>query len=223
MKKEVNMKKAIIGLVQQILEFYEFELLVIDSKFALEDLQHANLGGIEEERFDNLAEVLDRLSTYHDDYIYKAIEDGYSEWDFLVIDFLESEKAMKLSKEITTKDIIGYEEYNFSIIKEFLKTDAQQIREKIRKELYKRISLKKEQGFKFYSISEYVFLYNIFEALVQNNLSFFENSCKKLNINLKKLNKIENIFQTMWDFQKYQRTTTQTLSSDDFFEILKNI
>ena len=127
------MKKAIIGLVQEMLELYEFELVTIGTKFALKDLQHANLGDIEEERFDTLEDVVDRLWAYHEDYIYRAIEDEDNEWDFLVIDFLESEKAMKLLKEITTEDIIGDEEYKFSAIKEILKTDAQQVREKIRK------------------------------------------------------------------------------------------
>lgn len=217
------MKKAIIGLVQEMLELYEFELVTIGTKFALKDLQHANLGDIEEERFDTLEDVVDRLWAYHEDYIYRAIEDEDNEWDFLVIDFLESEKAMKLLKEITTEDIIGDEEYKFSAIKEILKTDAQQVREKIRKEVYKRIKYKEERGFSIYNIEEYVFLANAFEAVTQKNLVLFESVCEKLNIDLERLNKMENILGTMWEYQRDKRVEPQKLLCDDFFEILKSI
>lgn len=217
------MKKAIIGLVQEMLELYEFELVTIGTKFALKDLQHANLGDIEEERFDTLEDVVDRLWAYHEDYIYRAIEDEDNEWDFLVIDFLESEKAMKLLKEITTEDIIGDEEYKFSAIKEILKTDAQQVREKIRKEVYKRIKYKEERGFSIYNIEEYVFLANAFEAVTQKNLVLFESICEKLNIDLERLNKMENILGTMWEYQRDKRVEPQKLLCDDFFEILKSI
>lgn len=217
------MKKAIIGLVQEMLELYEFELVTIGTKFALKDLQHANLGDIEEERFDTLEDVVDRLWAYHEDYIYRAIEDEDNEWDFLVIDFLESEKTMKLLKEITTEDIIGDEEYKFSAIKEILKTDAQQVREKIRKEVYKRIKYKEERGFSIHNIEEYVFLANAFEAVTQKNLVLFESVCEKLNIDLERLNKMENILGTMWEYQRDKRVEPQKLLCDDFFEILKSI
>lgn len=63
--------------VLEMLEWYEFDLEVSPEGLHLVDLQGANLGGIEEEVFADLKEVVDRLSTYHEDYIIRGIENQY--------------------------------------------------------------------------------------------------------------------------------------------------
>lgn len=47
---------------------FELHYDVDDMTYFLEDLQSANLGGIEEERFESIDEVIERLSTYFYDY-----------------------------------------------------------------------------------------------------------------------------------------------------------
>lgn len=67
-------------LLSQMLELYEFDLYVesdsreSNKKFALLDLQGANLGNIEDDHFNNIAEVVDRLDIYHEEHIFNAFD-----------------------------------------------------------------------------------------------------------------------------------------------------
>lgn len=54
----------------EIIELCDFSLLKTGDKYRLEDGQRANLGGIEEERFDTVDEAIDRLETYISDIFY---------------------------------------------------------------------------------------------------------------------------------------------------------
>lgn len=45
--------------------------------YALIDNQHANLGGIEEERFSTIEAIVDRLDIYYNDYIYRDLEEEF--------------------------------------------------------------------------------------------------------------------------------------------------
>lgn len=46
--------------------------------YILIDNQKANLGGIENERFSNIAGIVDRLDIYYVDYIYRDLEEEFN-------------------------------------------------------------------------------------------------------------------------------------------------
>lgn len=61
--------------------------------YGVEDLQHANLGGIEQDFFYSASDILERMEVYEDDYIVKDIlecmeEEGvafeYNQWSDLL-------------------------------------------------------------------------------------------------------------------------------------------
>ena len=62
--------------LKEFLEFFEFNY-EIDNQgiYHLTDLQGANLGGIEQEKFNSIPEIVDRLDIYYHDYIYLDISD----------------------------------------------------------------------------------------------------------------------------------------------------
>ena len=55
------------------LELTEFELVKYRDRFGLIDLQKANLGDIESDRFDDAMSMLDRMDVYINDYLVKDI------------------------------------------------------------------------------------------------------------------------------------------------------
>ena len=69
------MKNTYEKLFDEFLNITEFLLLKHkDGTFSLEDLQRANLGDIEDDRFETASEVLDRMDTYIQDYLIVDIE-----------------------------------------------------------------------------------------------------------------------------------------------------
>ena len=67
-------------LFDEFLDLTEFRLLKHkDGTFSLEDRQRANLGGIEDDRFETASEVLDRMDIYIQDYLIVDIEDALDE------------------------------------------------------------------------------------------------------------------------------------------------
>lgn len=71
----------------EILNIEGFSLEVWNSYFSIRDGEGANLGNIEKRKFSNLAEVIDSLDAYHEDYIYDDKE--MAEYaDFLNDDFV---------------------------------------------------------------------------------------------------------------------------------------
>ena len=70
------MKNTYEKLLDEFLELTEFRLLKHkDGTFSLEDLQCANLGDIEDDRFTSASEILDRMDIYIQDYIVEALSD----------------------------------------------------------------------------------------------------------------------------------------------------
>ena len=74
------MKNTYEELFDEFLAITEFRLLKHkDGTFSLEDLQCANLGDIEDDRFETASEVLDRMDVYIQDYLATGIEDALDE------------------------------------------------------------------------------------------------------------------------------------------------
>lgn len=74
------MKNTYEKLFDEFLDLTEFRLLKHkDGTFSLEDRQYANLGNIEDDRFETASEVLDRMDVYIQDYLIVDIEDALDE------------------------------------------------------------------------------------------------------------------------------------------------
>ena len=74
------MKNTYEKLFDDFLNITEFLLLKHkDGTFSLEDRQRANLGNIEDDRFETASEVLDRMDVYIQDYLVVDIEDALDE------------------------------------------------------------------------------------------------------------------------------------------------
>ena len=74
------MKNTYEKLFDEFLNITEFRLLKHkDGTFSLEDQQCANLGDIEDDRFETASEVLDRMDVYIQDYLVADIEDALDE------------------------------------------------------------------------------------------------------------------------------------------------
>lgn len=74
------MKNTYEKLFDEFLNITEFQLLKHkDGTFSLEDLQCANLGDIENDRFTSASEILDRMDIYIQDYLIEDIEDALDE------------------------------------------------------------------------------------------------------------------------------------------------
>lgn len=221
-------KQAILSFFLEVLDLYEFQLYVNkNQKFALIDNQHADLGNIEEEEFDTLADVVDRLDAYHEDYIYHTIREGeYGEWDCLVIDFLESDIMASLLAEIIPED---FKESNFNIIEdankiieELIKTPVQTLRAELRKEVLEEIKEEEKLNFTEGKIDKYVFLSNVLSLTTEESLTFFTKKAEQYKINLTVANKLgPNILSLVWKQYANRPTKPQTLVSTDFFRLLR--
>ena len=74
------MKNTYEELFDEFLALTEFRLLKHkDGTFSLKDQQCANLGDIEDDRFETASEVLDRMDIYIQDYLSTGIEDALDE------------------------------------------------------------------------------------------------------------------------------------------------
>lgn len=110
---EERNKQIIVNFFNQMLNVYEFELMIdinkdMESIFRLRDMQEANLGNIEQEEFYSLGDIIDRLDIYHNDYIYTPLEDRKmakekikkDDWDIVAKRYLESDTVAKILREI---------------------------------------------------------------------------------------------------------------------------
>lgn len=71
-------KKKYISLFSDIISIEEFELVRYkNGLWGVHDLQGANLGGIESDSFDTIAQILDRMEIYHIDYFEEACMDFF--------------------------------------------------------------------------------------------------------------------------------------------------
>ncbi len=105
--------KKYIDLFLQMLDCYEFELHYAGDVFYLNDLQNGNLGNIENETFETLKDVCDRMECYHNDYLYESVENDseLSVWDLACIylvensDFLGNIDVTNFKKYLKDKEL----------------------------------------------------------------------------------------------------------------------
>lgn len=98
-EEKVNMK------IDDFLAFFDFALAKYEDGYGVVDLQGADLGDIESERFDTLAGIIYRFfdSVYIPDYIDNPLrEDGYEGED----DYYENQYEWCLANNHPFKDII---------------------------------------------------------------------------------------------------------------------
>lgn len=76
--------------------------------FVLYDFQSGNLGNIEQKEFLDLADIIDGLDIYHEDYIYRSLTEreeanekiDIDDFDFVASKFLENDKITEVLKTI---------------------------------------------------------------------------------------------------------------------------
>ena len=110
-------QEKIVKFFKEMLNVYEFDLIIntyenAESIFRLKDLQGGNLGGIEQENFYTLQDIINRLDEYHKDYIYKQLEEkeniklNTNDWEIIAKKFIENENIEKVLKRIDTHKYI---------------------------------------------------------------------------------------------------------------------
>ena len=111
-------KKAIVvDFFKELLDLYEFELWIdinsgAENVFRLNDRQGANWSGIEQDEFYTLADIVERLSSPHEDYIYRSLEEREDANEFIPKDdwvltakrYLESDTVANMLSKITAKE-----------------------------------------------------------------------------------------------------------------------
>ena len=106
-------KEIIVKFFREIIQQYDFQIMIdinkdLENIFRLIDIQKGNLGEIEKEEFLNLADIIERLEIYHQDYIYTPLENKQNnnekiekdDWDLVVKMYLENDTVAKVLKEI---------------------------------------------------------------------------------------------------------------------------
>lgn len=79
--KDSEKSKRATKLFAEWLDLTEFSLYKKDGVYGLIDNQHANLGDIERDRFENASQILDRMGIYVEDYIFTDLEDQADYFD----------------------------------------------------------------------------------------------------------------------------------------------
>lgn len=110
-------KYIVVKFFSELLDLYEFELLIdtnsnSENIFRLKDLQGANWSSIEQDEFDTLADIVERLDSVHNDYIYKSLEERIdakeniprNDWDLTAKRFLESNTVAEILIEIDVNE-----------------------------------------------------------------------------------------------------------------------
>jgi hypothetical protein len=94
------MKNKYEKLFDDFLSTTDFQLVKYSDGFGLVDLQGANLGDIEEDRFETAEDVFNRMDIYIDDYYLNDISELLHErnieatWPFTCEDYLINAKAL---------------------------------------------------------------------------------------------------------------------------------
>lgn len=96
-----------IDMFLQMLNCYEFTLHYANNVFYVEDLQRGNLGNIENDVFNTLQDVCERMEAYHLDYLYRAVEEDeeLSVWDLAAIYLVEN------SNNLSECNVSRFKEY----------------------------------------------------------------------------------------------------------------
>ena len=88
--------------------------VLLKKVFYVVDRQNGNLGNIENDTFKTLQDVCDRMGAYHNDYLYRAVEEDeeLSLWDLASIylvensDFLSNCDVNNFKKYLKDKNIV---------------------------------------------------------------------------------------------------------------------
>lgn len=112
-------KEKIVKFFREILEVYDFQIRIdinkdLENIFRLIDIQKGNLGGIEQEEFFTLSDIIERLEVYHQDYVYTPLENKQTnneklvkdDWDLVAKRYLESDTVAKVLSEIHTQEYV---------------------------------------------------------------------------------------------------------------------
>ena len=92
------------NLFQDMLDLYEFDLSVDEeNNWRVVDRQGANLGGIEQDKFETLASIIERMEIYHNDYIIRDLGEcfpdiEYSNWNDLYLQLIQLSDEEDLSE-----------------------------------------------------------------------------------------------------------------------------
>ena len=233
---ELLKKRVILAHFLEMLDFYEFELYVDEqtNQFALSDNQHANLGDIEEDRFDTLLDVIDRMEVYHNDYIYESYEaciyegEESSFWDLICVDFLESEVISEIAKTIVPNFFEQHKTENIENLTELVETILNQqsertLRDAIRESALKKLIEYETKGIKVMKeTSSILFNHIVLDMLIEDDLKTFSTKIKKIeNFNMEWfLIMKEKIYEEIYSFIKQPIFFTD-LSKDAFYQILQ--
>ena len=112
-------KEKIVKYFRQMLNVYDFQLVIdinkdLENVFRLNDIQKGNLNGIEQEEFYTLADIIERLDSYHQDYIYHPLEMKQDDniklkkddWDLVAKRYIENDTVANVLSQIHTKEYI---------------------------------------------------------------------------------------------------------------------
>ncbi len=112
-------KDKIVTYFIQLLHVYDFQLVIginedLENIFKLKDIQEGNLNEIEQEEFYTLADIIERLYSYHQDYVYNNLEMKQEDniklkkddWDLVTKRYIESDTVAKVLSEIHPKEYI---------------------------------------------------------------------------------------------------------------------
>lgn len=112
-------KEKIVKYFRQMLNVYDFQIVIdinkdLENVFRLNDIQKGNLNGIEQEEFYTLADIMERLDSYHQDYVYNPLEMKQDDnvklqkddWDLVTKRYIESDTVAEVLSEIHTKEYI---------------------------------------------------------------------------------------------------------------------
>lgn len=96
-------KDYYIDMFEQLMDLYEFDIYKVtndEKKEVLKvyDRQGGNLGGIEQEEFNDYMEILDRMEAYHIDYIVEPLVESLWQYDFME-DCATWEDILKVAKK----------------------------------------------------------------------------------------------------------------------------
>lgn len=227
---ELLKKRAVLTHFLEMLDLYEFELYVDEetNQFALSDNQHANLGDIEGDRFDNLASVINRMEIYHKDYIYESFLDaidsseeaGY--WDIISMDFIESPIIQNIAEKITPDFFEEYKtdvlENSTEIIERLLNIQLERaLRNKLREEAMHKQQELKIKGINIMREAKSILLiYLILDNSTEHDLEQFSKNLKEYNIDISELLSTENLHKKLSYF------TQRNLPYENLYRLLED-
>lgn len=101
--------------LRELLNYIEFDCYYTTNKegarvIKLKDMQHVNLGNIEDDEFKTVAEIIDRCEIYWNDYVIRPLcEDmEISEFSFLDWNDLYNQASKYYKDDVDNNTILGY-------------------------------------------------------------------------------------------------------------------